>query len=49
MEQQIAGVPQQKKRRKYKDLDEQLVAFVKGYSDTNKNKYFKSIAHDLIL
>ncbi|KAF0749458.1 MULE domain-containing protein [Aphis craccivora] len=26
MEQQIAGVPQQKKRRKYKDLDERLVA-----------------------
>jgi len=49
MEQQIAGVPQQKKRRKYKDLNERLVAVVKGYSDTNKNKYLKSIARDLIL
>jgi len=49
MEQQIAGVPQQKKRRKYKDLDERLVAVVKSYSDTNKNKYLKSIAHNLIL
>jgi len=49
MEQQIAGVPQQKKRRKYKDLDERLDAVVKDYSDTNKNKYLKSIAHNLIL
>jgi len=36
MKQQIAGVSQQKKKRKYKGLDERLVAVVKSYSDTNK-------------
>jgi len=49
MEQQTAGAPQQKKRRKYKNLDERLIAVVKGYEETNNNKYLKSIAHNLVL
>ncbi|KAE9532335.1 hypothetical protein AGLY_009958 [Aphis glycines] len=38
MEQQIARVPQQKKRRKYKDLDEWLVAVVKEPKEIEKQK-----------
>jgi hypothetical protein len=48
MEQKTAGTPQQKKRRKYKNLDEWLIAVVKGYDETNNNKYLKSIAHNLV-